>query len=211
MWRKTSRLLKLPRFGKSCRPVWLWWAAAASLSLCQVFAFASGQASMVNLLALPVVGLWMGCCCAGGVICCCEKFFPQLDAPATLTLTIQSSSCSELNGETATLDKVSAGECPGYDGVLNLNCGGGNFSVNVQLRCVDPSTTCEAMQLTLTPSALPGPCTANTNSPILADPGCSCDPVDLTFCGFTLKDSGIAPGTCDCCSGTNTFCVNIVE
>lgn len=196
---------------KKRRPRWWLWILAAMLASWQVLAFVAGWSELTLYLALPVVGMWMGCCCSGSP-CCCPDFELESTAPATLTLTIDAPGCAEIDGHSATLTRTGGGGCVEYDNGSDVvgNCGS-PVSMGWHLECATSGTGCTDFELTLTRSTLNCAVNGGASRTASAEDGCTCEPVlDLTFLGFNIDDSGLAPGTCDCCSGA-TFSVNIVE
>ena len=155
------------------------------------------------------VALSDSCCCEEETICCCPDFTSEDTAPATLTLTING--CGVLDGHTAVLTKTGGGGCVEYDlGSDVVGDCGSPVSMGWHLECFTDSATCDNFQLTLTRSTLNCAVNGGASHTSTVQSGCTCDPLDLTFTGFNIDDSGLAPGTCDCCGG-GTFSVNITE
>lgn len=150
------------------------------------------------------------CCCEGDEPCCCPQFFPLLDAPATLTATIDAPDCPEIDGAIITLVKGGGSPCNTYTGEAVVGNCGGSVTAGFTLECTGEANGCDNYQLTM--GLAQANCTASGKlGPFPSEAGCSCEPLDLRFCGFTIKDSGLAPGTCDCCTGSEEFCVNVTE
>jgi len=151
------------------------------------------------------------CCCEVAATCCCSQFNTEEGAPATLTLTIDAPGCPEIDGASATLTKSGGGDCITYsNGSHAIGDCGSPVAVGWSLQCDEaPLTACENFSLTLTRSTLNCVINGGASHNIGASSGCTCSPLDLVFTGFIIDDSGIGPGSCDCCPGG--FSVNITE
>lgn len=153
-------------------------------------------------------------CCCEPTTCCCPQFETEGTSPATLTLTVNAPGCAEIDGATAVLTRVGTGNCGAtYTNGSHAigNCGSAvavGWSLICDLAGAFSGGACNDFQLTLTRSTLNCAINGGASHAEYAV-SCTCDPFELTFDGFIINDSGLAPGTCDCCPGG--FSVTITE
>lgn len=174
-----------------------------------------GNTPGAMLVKTPGETLDPACCCEAATVCCCPQFEIEATAPATLTLTVNAGSCPEIDGATVTLNRVGTGTCAGnYSSNSHAigNCGS-PVSVGWLLECgtLGNGDSCLDFRLTLTRSTLNCVINGAASRTTYVQSGCTCSPLVLTFTGFSIDDSGLAPGTCDCCPGGATFSVTITE
>lgn len=152
------------------------------------------------------------CCCVteGPSECCCAEFIPPGSAPATLTATIVG--CGGISSGTIVMTGAVTGSCLDYTGEADVGNCGATVNLGATLDCAIVGTgTCEDLTLEIRRTTLN--CTVNggASQTLSADSGCSCDPFTARFSGYGgVDDSGLAPGTCDCCPG-GTFDVVVTE
>jgi hypothetical protein len=153
-------------------------------------------------------------CCCGETTCCCPQFESEETTPGTLTLTIVAPGCPEIDGASIELVHIPTGNCGATYGAGSHpigNCGSA-VAVGWSLVCDSGGAfsggSCKDFKLRLSRSTLN--CTINGSSfHEEYSVSCTCDPIELVFEGFIIDDSGLAPGSCDCCPGG--FSVIITE
>lgn len=139
-------------------------------------------------------------CCCEDTPCCCTQFDPFESAPTTVTATVIG--CGPLSSGTVTLNRGAGDPCPSYTGEnLVGNCGG-NVSLGMTLTCpggIDSTIADFMLEVRRTSPN----CTVNGGaSQTLSLSSGTCEPLSLTFGPYgPVDDSGLAPGTCDCCPG----------
>lgn len=152
------------------------------------------------------------CCCEEESQCCCEEFIPPGSAPATLTATIVG--CGALSSGTIVMTGAVLGSCLDYTGEDSVGNCGSNVSLGATLHCnltFPDAGTCEDFTLEIRRSTPNCEVNGGAAQTVAGSAGCSCEPFGVTFAGYGgVDDSGLAPGSCDCCPG-GTFDVVVTE
>ena len=204
---QVHRLL-IPKRKRKCRPRWWLWAIALLLAICQAVAFASGQATLVNWLMIPVVGMWMGCCCFDCQCPLCPG--PCGDLPNTLFVSVSgdAAACCTASSTLAEDGSPIFGTRSWSD---VFTCEGDlTFTFTMSLACFDdtPPDQCMQFELRITIDCLREP---DADTETWEDDQVSCEPEEFVCDPLYIVFRPTITTGADCCSGTPDILVEITE